>query len=95
MNFHFTPEQLQIQDAIEKLCKPFDAEYWLKKDQLGDFPFDFHKALADAGWLGIAMPSENGGAGLGITEAALMMRVFLTTSTAFACCAEIAQFVAL
>ena len=74
MNFQFTPEQLQIQDAIEKLCKPFDADYWLKKDQLGDFPFDFHQRLADAGWLGIAMPQEYGGAGLGITEAALMMR---------------------
>jgi acyl-CoA dehydrogenase len=74
MNFQFSPEQLQIQDAIEKLCKPFDAEYWLKKDQSGDFPFDFHQALADAGWLGIAMPPEYGGAGLGITEAALMMR---------------------
>ena len=74
MNFQFTPEQLQIQDAIEKLCKPFDADYWLKKDQLGDFPFDFHQTLADTGWLGIAMPQEYGGAGLGITEAALMMR---------------------
>ena len=74
MNFQFTPEQLQIQDAIEKLCKPFDADYWLKKDQLGDFPFDFHQTLAAAGWLGIAMPQEYGGAGLGITEAALMMR---------------------
>jgi acyl-CoA dehydrogenase len=70
---------LQIQDAIEKLCKPFDAEYWLKKDQSGDFPFDFHKALADAGWLGIAMPPEYGGAGLGITEAALMMRTISGT----------------
>lgn len=74
MNFQFSPEQLQIQDAIEKLCKPFDAEYWLKKDQSGEFPFDFHRALADAGWLGIAMPQEYGGAGLGIAEAALMMR---------------------
>ena len=74
MNFQFTPEQLQIQDAIEKLCKPFDADYWLKKDQSGDFPFDFHQTLADAGWLGIAMPQEYGGAGLGITEAALIMR---------------------
>lgn len=74
MNFQFSSEQIQIADAIEKLCKPFDAEYWLKKDQSGDFPFDFHKALADTGWLGIAMPQEYGGAGLGITEAALMMR---------------------
>lgn len=74
MNFQLSSEQIQIADAIEKLCKPFDAEYWLKKDQSGDFPFDFHKALADDGWLGIAMPQEYGGAGLGITEAALMMR---------------------
>ena len=79
MNFQFSPEQTQIADAIEKLCKPFDAEYWLKKDQSGDFPFDFHKALADAGWLGIAMPQEYGGAGLGITEAALMMRTISGT----------------
>lgn len=74
MNFQFSPEQLQIQDAIEKLCQPFDPDYWLKKDREGDFPFDFHQALAQAGWLGIAMPQEYGGAGLGITEAALMMR---------------------
>ena len=74
MNFAFTPDQLQIQSAIEKLCTPFDADYWLAKDQVGGFPYDFHEALANAGWLGIAMPQEYGGAGLGITEAALMMR---------------------
>jgi acyl-CoA dehydrogenase len=73
MNFAWTPEQDQIRDAIEKVCAPFDADYWLKKDREGGFPFDFHKALADAGWLGIAMPEEFGGAGLGISEAALMM----------------------
>jgi acyl-CoA dehydrogenase len=79
MNFQFTLEQLQIQDAIEKLCKPFNADYWLQKDQQGDFPFDFHQTLADAGWLGIAMPQQYGGAGLGITEAALMMRTISGT----------------
>lgn len=73
MAFDLTPEQEQIRDAIEKACAPFDAEYWLRKDREGGFPHDFHKALADAGWLGIAMPEEYGGAGLGISEAALMM----------------------
>ena len=73
MQFDLTPEQEQIRDAIEKVCMPFDADYWLKKDREGGFPHDFHKALADAGWLGIAMPEEYGGAGLGISEAALMM----------------------
>lgn len=74
MNFHWNEQQLQIQQAIEKLCEPFDAQYWLQKDQSGEFPFDFHQAFAKAGWLGIAMPEEYGGSGLGITEAALMMQ---------------------
>jgi acyl-CoA dehydrogenase len=74
MNFQLNDEQLQIEAAISKLCTPFNDDYWLRKDAEGGFPFDFHKTLADAGWLGIAMPQEFGGAGLGITEAALMMQ---------------------
>jgi acyl-CoA dehydrogenase len=74
MNFQLSEDQHQIQAAIEKLCIPFDADYWLKKDLDGGFPFDFHETLTNAGWLGIAMPQEYGGAGLGITEAAIMMQ---------------------
>ena len=73
MSFSLEPEHEQIRTAIEKICMPFDADYWLQKEREGGFPFDFHKALADAGWLGIAMPEEFGGSGLGISEAALMM----------------------
>ncbi|NDZ18746.1 acyl-CoA dehydrogenase [Variovorax sp. WS11] len=79
MNFSLTPEQEQIRDAIEKVCTPFDAEYWLRKDREGGFPVDFHRALAASGWLGIAMPEEFGGAGLGISEAALMMHTISAT----------------
>ncbi len=79
MNFASTPEQEQIREAIEKACAPFDADYWLRKDREGGFPLDFHKALADAGWLGIAMPEEFGGSGLGISEAALMMHTISAT----------------
>ncbi|MBI4190910.1 MAG: acyl-CoA/acyl-ACP dehydrogenase [Betaproteobacteria bacterium] len=74
MNFSLSEEQLAIRSAIEKICAGFDAEYWLKKDNDGAFPDDFHRALARDGWLGIAMPEQYGGAGLGITEAALMMQ---------------------
>ncbi len=74
MDFAFSPEQEQIRQAIERLCAPFDADYWLRRDRDGGFPEDFHRAVAEAGWLGIAMPEEHGGAGLGITEAALMMQ---------------------
>ena len=73
MDFSFSPEQLAIRAAIEKVCADFDAEYWLRKDTDGGFPLDCHQALARDGWLGVAMPERYGGAGLGITEAALMM----------------------
>lgn len=79
MNFAPTAEQEQIQAAIERVCAPFDADYWLTKDNEGGFPHDFHQALAESGWLGIAMPEEYGGAGLGISEAALMMHTISAT----------------
>jgi acyl-CoA dehydrogenase len=79
VDFSFTPEQESIRDAIGRLCAPFDADYWLRKDREGGFPDDFHRALAEAGWLGIAMPEAHGGAGLGITEAALMMQTIAAT----------------
>lgn len=79
MQFDFTPEQEQIRDAVQRVCAPFDADYWLRKDREGGFPDDFHRALADAGWLGIAMPQAYGGAGLGISEAAIMMNTISAT----------------
>jgi acyl-CoA dehydrogenase len=74
MDFSLTPEQLAIRAAIETICADFGADYWLKKDTEGGFPADFHQAFARDGWLGIAMPEAYGGAGLGVTEAALMMQ---------------------
>ena len=74
MDFSFSAEQIAIRAAIEKICAGFDADYWLKKDSGGGFPDDFHRAFARDGRLGIAMPEQYGGGGLGITEAALMMQ---------------------
>ncbi|MCW5774349.1 MAG: acyl-CoA/acyl-ACP dehydrogenase [Rhodospirillaceae bacterium] len=68
------PAQREIQGAIEKICARFDDEYWLRKDTEGAFPHEFHRAIAEGGWLGIAMPPAQGGAGLGIADAAVMMR---------------------
>jgi acyl-CoA dehydrogenase len=79
MDFNFSEEQEHIRNAVEKLCAPFNDDYWLRKDQEGSFPDDFHQALGEAGWLGIAMPEAYGGAGLGITEAALMMQTIAAT----------------
>ena len=74
MDFAFTSEQREIREAILKICARFGDDYWLKKDKEGGFPHDFHQALAADGWLGIAMPEDYGGSGLGVTEAALMMQ---------------------
>lgn len=73
MDFMPSPAQDAIRAAISQLCADFDDEYWLAQDRAGTFPADFHRAMAEAGFLGIAMPEAVGGAGLGITEAALMM----------------------
>jgi acyl-CoA dehydrogenase len=74
MDFSLDANQQSIRDAIEKICVRFDDAYWLNKDKDGGFPHEFHKAMADAGWLGICIPEAYGGSGLGITEAAIMMR---------------------
>ncbi len=73
MNFDFTEDQISIRNAIGEVCKDFNDDYWLRKDREGGFPEDFYAAIAKAGWLGIAMPLEYGGSGLGIAEACLMM----------------------
>ncbi len=74
MTYRYTEAQQEIRDTVLRICADFDDEYWLEKDRNGGFPHDLHKALADGGWLGIALPQEVGGAGLGITEAAIMMQ---------------------
>ncbi len=74
MSIDFTEEQLAIREAVTRLCASFGDEYWLKRDQDGEFPHEFCQAIADHGYMGIAMPVEYGGSGLGITEAAILMQ---------------------
>lgn len=74
MDFSLTPNQETIRDSIAKICANFDDAYWLRRDREGGFPQDFYDALAREGWLGICTAEAHGGAGLGVTEAAIMMR---------------------
>ncbi|WP_454674075.1 acyl-CoA dehydrogenase family protein [Achromobacter pestifer] len=84
MDFALTEEQTAIRRAVQDLCAGFDDEYWTRKDKEGGFPEDFYRAMADAGWLGVAMPTEYGGAGLGILEAALMMEAVAASGAGMA-----------
>src|SRR5260221_14420876 len=74
-----TPDQQRIGEAISRLCAGFGDAYWLERDRQGGFPEEFYAAVARDGWLGIAMPEEYGGAGLGIGEAATMMQAVAET----------------
>lgn len=74
MDFDLNDSQTEIRDSVLKHCSQFSDDYWLEHDESGEFPFEFHKSMAESGWFGIAMPESVGGAGLGITEAAIMMQ---------------------
>src|SRR5580765_7162563 len=74
MDFSLTPMQQEIQGAVRALAAKFDDDYWADLDARHEFPWDFYKAFADAGWLGIAIPEQYGGGGLGISEAALLLQ---------------------
>ena len=69
--------------AIEKICARFGDDYWLARDRDGEFPHEFHRALADDGWLGVCIPEAYGGSGLGITEAAVMMQTIAASGAGF------------
>src|SRR5271155_104582 len=74
MDFDLTDSQKEIVAGVRALCQRFPDEYWRGKDSSAEFPHEFYHAVAEAGYLGIAIPEEFGGSGLGITEAALIMR---------------------
>jgi len=74
MDFQWTPEQQALRDQVRRLCAGFSDDYWHEQDVKHEFPETFYQAVAQGGWLGIAMPEEYGGAGLGVTEAALVLQ---------------------
>lgn len=69
----FSDTQLQVRDSVSKICANYPDEYWAERDRTGEYPHDLHAALAKDGWIGIALPEELGGAGLGISEATMML----------------------
>lgn len=81
--FWLTDEQEAIREGVAKVCAAFDDEYWRRTDDTGNFPEEFVAAIAEGGWLGVAMPESVGGAGLGLTEAAIMMQAVAQSGAGF------------
>ncbi|MGA3003695.1 MAG: acyl-CoA dehydrogenase family protein [Acetobacteraceae bacterium] len=82
MDFALTEPQQQIRDQMLRICARFDDTYWLERDRDAVFPHAFFNAMVEGNWLGIAMPEAYGGAGLGITEAAVMMQAVAESGAA-------------
>ena len=69
-----TVEDLQaIRENVRALCRDFPDTYWREVDKKGDYPQEFVTALTSSGYLASLIPEEYGGAGLGITEAGIIL----------------------
>ncbi len=74
MDIDRTAEHKALDDGIARIMADFGDDYWLERDGQGGFPEDFYRAMAEGGWLGIGVPEELGGSGLGVRECAVVMR---------------------
>jgi acyl-CoA dehydrogenase len=84
LDFELTPAQEEIIRQVRAVCAHYPDEYWRERDAQAEFPGDFFAAIAKAGYLGVAIPEEYGGSGLGITEAALVLREVAASGAAMA-----------
>ncbi len=89
MQIELSDDHKSIQENVKRICDGYGDDYWSKLDQSGEFPHEFHRALADAGWLGITMPEHLGGAGLGVTEAAIMMNTITQSAGGYSAASTI------
>jgi acyl-CoA dehydrogenase len=89
MDFQLTPQQIAIDEGVRKVCADFSDAYWTECEEKARFPTEYYDAMAAGGWLGITMPEELGGAGLGVTEAAIMMHAATSSNGGYSAASAI------
>lgn len=89
MDFSVNEDHEAIREGIRRICADFPDEYWAEKDAAHEFPWDFYQALAEGGWVGIAIPEEFGGGGQGITEASIMLEEIAASGAAMNGCSAV------
>lgn len=89
MDFAVDETHEAIRQAVRALCAKFDDTYWMERDEKHEFPWDFYDAVAEAGWLGLTLPEEYGGGGLGVTEAAIVEREISASGAGMAGCSAV------
>ncbi|MFA9428410.1 acyl-CoA dehydrogenase family protein [Natronorubrum sp. A-ect3] len=77
-------QQQLVRESIRDICSEFDDEYWREKDRAGDYPDEFVTTLGEHGWLGVLIPEEHGGAGMGTAEVVVMMEEIAASGGGFA-----------
>jgi acyl-CoA dehydrogenase len=93
MDFALNGEQKELRDAIGKVCAKFDLAYWRDCDANERYPEEFYREMVKGGWVGLTLPTEYGGAGLGITEAALVMQTIVESGAGFTGASTIHSYV--
>ncbi len=89
MDFVVSEEHQLIRDAVQKVCRDYPDEYWSEKDEAHEFPWDFYNAMAQAGWIGIAIPEQYGGSGRGVTEASIVLEEVAASGAAMNGCSAL------
>jgi acyl-CoA dehydrogenase len=89
LDFAENPDHRAIRDAVRQICADFPDEYWAEKDAAHEFPWEFYRAIAAGGWVGIAIPEELGGGGAGITEASILVEEIAASGAAMNGCSAI------
>jgi acyl-CoA dehydrogenase len=73
MDFTDDADHELIRSGIRSICADFPDSYWLECETKHAFPYEFYRAVAGAGWIGIAIPEEYGGSGRGVDEASVIL----------------------
>ncbi len=89
MDFTPDPDEALIRDAVRAVCARFDDTYWSQRDARHEFPWDFYAAMADGGWVGIAIPEAYGGGGRGISEASIVLEEVAASGAAMNGCSAV------
>jgi len=79
----------ELKSAVAELCRSFPDKYWRELDRKREYPEEFVRALTRAGYMGALIPEAYGGAGLGVTEAAIILEeIHRSGANAAACHAQ-------
>ncbi len=89
VNHEVDPVHEDIRQAVRTLCSKFPDEYWAERDEKHEFPWDFFNAVVEGGWLGLTIPEEYGGGGLGVTEAAIVEREIAASGAGMGGCSSV------